>query len=157
MGPPDTPGSSSSHARYNDHAANAPPMTVPNIVSLNAPLPTERRWKIPVATTRDSQDRTILALHADAPRRACLCDDEIHATIQGLTESSLDRGTHPSSTYPGHQNHQTLLNSLDAFSMREMSAVELQDEGRCVLKLKLGQTEAPFTQICGAVATTGFP
>jgi hypothetical protein len=150
VGPPDTPGSSSSHARYNDHAANAPPMTVPNIVSLNAPLPTERRWKIPVATTRDSQDRTILALHADAPRRACLCDDEIHATVQGLTDSPLDRGTYPSSTHPGHQNHQTLLTSLDAFSMREMSAVELQDEGRCVLKSKLGQTAAPFTQICGA-------
>ena len=113
-----------SHPRYNnDNAANAPPMTVPNIVTLNAPPPTERRWKIPVATTRDSQDRTILALHADAPRRACVCDDEIHAAVQGLTDS---RGTYPSSTYPGHQNHQTLLTSLDAFSMREMSAMELE-------------------------------
>jgi hypothetical protein len=34
--------------------------------------------------------------------------------------------------------------------MRGTSAVELQDEERCVLKSKLGQTAAPFTQICGA-------
>jgi hypothetical protein len=94
-GAPDIPGSSSSHARYNDNAANAPPVTMPINATLNASLPAERRWKIPVAATRDSQDRTILALHADAPRRACLCDDEIHATVQGLTNSPLDRGTYP--------------------------------------------------------------
>jgi hypothetical protein len=29
VGPPDIPGSSSSHARYNDYAANAPPMIMP--------------------------------------------------------------------------------------------------------------------------------
>jgi hypothetical protein len=148
--PPNTPGSSSSHARYNENATSVPPMIMPTNETRNAPLPTERRWKIPVASTRDSQDRTILALHADAPNEACLCDDEIHATVQGLTNSPLNEGTYPSCTYPGHQSHQTLLTSLDAFSMREMSAEELQREGRCVLKAKLGWTAAPFTQICGA-------
>ena len=148
--PPNTPGSSSSHARYNENATSVPPMIMPTNETRNAPLPTERRWEIPVASTRDSQDRTILALHADAPNEACLCDDEIHATVQGLTNSPLNEGTYPSCTYPGHQSHQTLLTSLDAFSMREMSAEELQREGRCVLKAKLGWTAAPFTQICGA-------
>jgi hypothetical protein len=46
VGPPDIPGSSSSHARYNDNAINVPPMIMPTNATRNAPLPTERRWKI---------------------------------------------------------------------------------------------------------------
>jgi hypothetical protein len=87
---------------------------------------------LPASTYHTCANSTILALHADAPSRACAY--AIRAAVQGLTNPPLNRGTYPSGTYPGHQNHQTLLTSLDAFSMREMSAEELQREGRCVLK-----------------------